>query len=76
MLVKVRLQTIIKLTVLTIVLPLFLAFGGWQQSAAVFNQGRGEINVSRDQQTELRNKAAVLASFEAWKAGTGSPYDL
>lgn len=27
-------------------------------------------------ETERRNKAAVEASFEAWAAGTGSPYDL
>jgi ketosteroid isomerase-like protein len=25
---------------------------------------------------ETRNKAVVQASFDAWKAGTGSPYDL
>jgi hypothetical protein len=25
---------------------------------------------------EDRNKAIVAASFDAWKAGTGSPYDL
>ena len=25
---------------------------------------------------ETRNKAVVQASFEAWRAGTGSPYDL
>lgn len=27
-------------------------------------------------ETERRNKAAVEAGFEAWAAGTGSPYDL
>jgi ketosteroid isomerase-like protein len=27
-------------------------------------------------QIETRNKAAVQAGFDAWKAGTGSPYDL
>lgn len=25
---------------------------------------------------ESRNKAVVLAGFDAWEAGTGSPYDL
>lgn len=30
---------------------------------------------SKDE-TESRNKAAVQASFEAWKAGTGSPFEL
>jgi ketosteroid isomerase-like protein len=25
---------------------------------------------------EIRNKAIVQASFDAWKAGTGSPFDL
>jgi hypothetical protein len=25
---------------------------------------------------ETRNKAVGLASFDAWKAGTGSPHDL
>jgi ketosteroid isomerase-like protein len=28
------------------------------------------------QEIEARNKAIVAASFEAWRAGTGSPYDL
>ncbi|MBB4574158.1 nuclear transport factor 2 family protein [Rhizobium lentis] len=27
-------------------------------------------------ETERRNKAAIEAGFEAWAAGTGSPYDL
>jgi uncharacterized protein len=27
-------------------------------------------------QIETRNKAAVQAGFDAWSAGTGSPYDL
>jgi ketosteroid isomerase-like protein len=27
-------------------------------------------------QIETRNKATVQAGFDAWKAGTGSPYDL
>lgn len=30
----------------------------------------------RESETESRNKAAVLSSFDAWRAGTGSPYDL
>jgi hypothetical protein len=25
---------------------------------------------------QVRNKAIVQASFDAWKAGTGSPFDL
>ncbi|HET7883040.1 MAG TPA: nuclear transport factor 2 family protein [Acetobacteraceae bacterium] len=29
-----------------------------------------------DDTTQSRNKAAVQASFDAWAAGTGSPYDL
>ncbi|MET0389164.1 MAG: nuclear transport factor 2 family protein, partial [Polyangiales bacterium] len=29
-----------------------------------------------DEATEHRNKAAVQASFDAWKAGTGSPFEL
>ena len=32
--------------------------------------------MSSDEQTEARNKEIVLAGFEAWKAGTGSPYEL
>lgn len=32
--------------------------------------------MSTDQQTEWQNKATVLAGFEKWKAGTGSPYEL
>jgi uncharacterized protein len=28
------------------------------------------------EQIETRNKAAVQSGFDAWKAGTGSPYDL
>jgi len=27
-------------------------------------------------ETEARNKTAVQASFDAWKAGAGSPFDL
>ncbi|MGK9171100.1 nuclear transport factor 2 family protein [Inquilinus limosus] len=27
-------------------------------------------------ETESRNKAAVQSSFDAWRSGTGSPYDL
>lgn len=40
----------------------------------------GELEVHASAQTptetERRNKATVEASFEAWAAGTGSPYDL
>jgi ketosteroid isomerase-like protein len=76
MLINVTLQTIVKLTTWSIVLALLLAFTA-QQPAPVFSQGRGETNMStHNQQTESQNKAIVLASFEAWKAGSGSPYDL
>ena len=45
--------------------------------APVFAQTQGEKNMSEaGQNIESQNKAIVQASFEAWKAGTGSPYDL
>ncbi|HEU4506753.1 MAG TPA: nuclear transport factor 2 family protein [Pyrinomonadaceae bacterium] len=49
----------------------------WLNPASAFLHDGGETNMLTDnQQTELRNKEIVLASFEAWKAGTGSPYQL
>lgn len=56
---------------LSIVLVLIVAAVVSLQSAA---EVRGEIKMTEE--VEARNKAAVLAGFEAWKAGTGSPYDL
>ena len=37
--------------------------------------GSAAMAQSKDE-IETRNKAAVEAGFDAWKAGTGSPYDL
>ena len=68
-------QTIVKLTKWSMGLALFLAFTAWQQFA--FTQDRKEAAMSTaNQEIESQNKGLVLASFEAWKAGTGSPYDL
>jgi uncharacterized protein len=36
----------------------------------------GRAMAETKDQIETRNKAVVQASFDAWKAGTGSPYDL
>jgi ketosteroid isomerase-like protein len=36
----------------------------------------GVVMAQTDQDAEARNKAIVAASFDAWHAGTGSPYDL
>jgi uncharacterized protein len=37
----------------------------------------GEITMAQTKDDiETRNKAVVQASFDAWRAGTGSPYDL
>jgi hypothetical protein len=37
----------------------------------------GDIAMAQTkEQIETRNKAVVQAGFDAWKAGTGSPYDL
>ncbi|MBP1886369.1 nuclear transport factor 2 family protein [Sinorhizobium mexicanum] len=35
-----------------------------------------EANAQGSSETEGRNKAAIQSSFDAWRAGTGSPYDL
>jgi ketosteroid isomerase-like protein len=50
-----------------IVLPLALVF------AALLG---GVVMAQTAQEIEARNKAIVAASFDAWRAGTGSPYDL
>lgn len=56
---------------LSIVLVLIVAaVVSWQFAAEV----RGEAKMTEE--VEAQNKAAVLAGFEAWKSGTGSPYDL
>ena len=34
------------------------------------------INAQSSEEVERQNLAAVRASFDAWRAGTGSPYDL
>ena len=36
----------------------------------------GDAMAQSKDQIETRNKMIVLASFDAWKTGTGSPYDL
>lgn len=51
---------------------LLVVFTASLQPASAISGGRGEANM----QTEARNKELVLARFEAWKAGTGSPYEL
>ncbi|MBP1886639.1 nuclear transport factor 2 family protein [Sinorhizobium mexicanum] len=35
-----------------------------------------ERNSQASSETEDRNKATIQASFDAWRAGTGTPYDL
>lgn len=66
-----------KVMQITNVLALFLLVIAWPQRTPAMTQGGGESNMSENnQQTESRNKALVLAKFEAWKAGTGSPYEL
>jgi uncharacterized protein len=35
----------------------------------------GTVNAQNTQDVEARNKAIVEASFDAWHAGTGGPYD-
>ena len=42
----------------------FLAFAGLEQTSAA------------NTETEVKNKAAVQAAFDAWRAGTGGPYAL
>jgi len=43
----------------------------WMQTGAVMVSAQSNMDV-----TESRNKAVIEASFKAWSAGTGSPYDL
>ena len=42
----------------------FLAFAGLEQTSAA------------ETETEAKNKAAVQAAFDAWRAGTGGPFGL
>lgn len=35
-----------------------------------------ETNAQASSDTERRNKSAVQSSFDAWRSGTGSPFDL
>jgi ketosteroid isomerase-like protein len=43
----------------------------------LFATSFGEIAMAQTKDDiETRNKAVVQASFDAWRAGTGSPYDL
>lgn len=46
---------------------------GFLASSSVFAQ---TARASDSEPIEERNKAAVLAGFEAWRNGSGSPYDL
>jgi uncharacterized protein len=77
MLINVRLHNVVKVSKRSIVLAVFLLLIVWVQSTPAFINNQGEINMSTDsEETESRNKALVLEKFEAWKAGTGSPYEL
>ena len=59
----------------SVLLALFVAFAAWL--AAPLGEVRGETEMSTgSEEVESRNKTLVLAGFEAWRAGTGSPYDL
>jgi len=61
----------------SILLAIALFFIALLQPAPAVTQTQGETNMSKsDQDIESRNKAIVQASFDAWKAGTGSPFDL
>lgn len=45
--------------------------------ALTFTQPIGDRAMAQSKiETEARNKALVQAAFDAWKAGTGSPFDL
>ncbi|HET8781904.1 MAG TPA: nuclear transport factor 2 family protein [Pyrinomonadaceae bacterium] len=58
-----------------IMLAVFVAFAAWL--ATPFDEVRGESEMATSrEEVESRNKALVVAGFEAWKAGTGSPYEL
>ncbi|HWP93292.1 MAG TPA: nuclear transport factor 2 family protein [Thermodesulfobacteriota bacterium] len=51
-----------------IIITLFVVFFATSLGDIAMAQTKDEI--------EARNKAVVQASFDAWRAGTGSPYDL
>jgi uncharacterized protein len=72
--IKVRLHNVERVNKRSIVLAVFLLFTAWVLSTPAFTHGGGETDMSTD--TESRNKAIVAEKFEAWKAGTGSPYEL
>ena len=77
MLTNVKSQNGMKVSKRSIVLAGFLLFTALVQSAPAFTNGRGATDMSTNsEETEARNKAIVLEKFEAWKAGTGSPYEL
>lgn len=67
MLINVRLRNVVMLAV-------FLLLTALPQSTPASTHGGGKIGMSTE--TESRNKAIVVEKFEAWKAGTGSPYEL
>jgi len=61
---------------ISILLAIFFFFAAALQAAPALSQTLGEADTKPGQDTESRNKALVQASFDAWKAGTGGPFDL
>lgn len=65
----------IKTIKVSVLLAVLVAFAAWL--AAPLGEVRGETKMSPgSEEVESRNKDLVLGGFEAWSAGTGSPYDL
>jgi len=59
----------------SVVLAVFVALVAWLASPLGGVRGETEMPTVSEE-VESRNKALVLAGFEAWRTGTGSPYDL
>jgi uncharacterized protein len=59
----------------SVVLAVFVALMAWLASPLGGVRGETEMPTVSEE-VESRNKALVLAGFEAWRTGTGSPYDL
>lgn len=56
--------------------PLFYTLLGLGASALTFAFSDRSASARTPDQIEARNKALVSESFEAWRSGTGSPFDL
>jgi ketosteroid isomerase-like protein len=49
---------------------------GVSATAAALTAIQPETNVQASSEAEAQNKAAVQSSFDAWRSGAGSPFDL